>query len=236
MRIDFSEIYSKTKLYHSVGRHEAAEKLLLSVLDEHGSMANIHNLLGVTYHQQSKFADAVIQFTKALKINHSFVEAGLNLAATFCDLGKYDEAKSVFSEIIAATPSNKRQPDLIMGRLANHHANCGKLYEQSGFTNEALAEYKKALSLYERMPDVKIAVGKIYFRTGHFDRALAEFHSVLNHFPNEYDAHLWAGLSNWKLGHVDLAELQWRKALAIRGESGVASAYLKMSQESRKLG
>lgn len=86
MRVDFAEIQQKIRIYHSVNRFEAAEKMLLSAIDEHGSMANLHNLLGVTYHKQSKFADAIVQFTKALKINQNFVEAGLNLSATFCDL------------------------------------------------------------------------------------------------------------------------------------------------------
>ncbi len=135
-----------------MGRYEAAEKLLGNALEEHGSLANIHNLLGVTYHKQSKFADAVVQFTKALKINSAFVEAGLNLAATFCDLGKYDDAKAVFTEVLSVTPPNKKQPELIMGRLANQHAASGDLYEQSGLFLDAIAEYRKALAMFERMP------------------------------------------------------------------------------------
>jgi len=233
MRIDFSEINSKVKLYLSVGRHEAAEKLLLSTLDEHGSLANLHNLLGVTYHQQSKFADAVIHFTKALKINNSYVEAGLNLAATFCDLGRYDDAKAVFSEVIAVTPPNKRHPDLIMGRLANHHSECGRLYEQSGFLNEALLEYKKAVALYDRLPDVRIAIGKIYFRMNQYDRSLNELQSVVSQFPNEHEAHLWSGIAHWKLGNHDLAETQWKSAYALTGESGPASGYLRLVQNMK---
>lgn len=234
MRVDFTEIYSKIRLYLSVGRYEAAEKLLSSTLDEHGSLANIHNLLGVTFHKQSKFADAIVQFTKALKINSHFIEAGLNLAATFCDLGRYDDAKAVFTEILAVTPPNKKQPDLIMGRLANHHASSGALYEQSGFTNEALVEYKRAVSLYERMPDVRLAMGKIYFRSGQYEQALHEFQTVNSQFPDEHDAHLWSGITNWKLGHFDQAHRQWQIAMSLQGGVGVAAAYLRMSQENQQ--
>lgn len=234
MRVDFSEIYSKVRLYLSVGRFEAAEKLLNNALEEHGSLANIHNLLGLTFHKQSKFADAVVQFTKALKINPSFVESGLNLAATFCDLGKYDDAKAVFTEVLSVTPPNKKQPELIMGRLANQHASCGELYEQSGLYNDAITEYKKALSMFERMPDVRLAVGKIYFKLGQFDRALSEFQIVSSQFPDEHEAHLWSGIANWKLGHVDLAHRQWQTAVSLQGGSGVAATYLRISQESKK--
>jgi tetratricopeptide (TPR) repeat protein len=234
VRIDFSEIYAKVRLYLSVGRYEAAEKLLSNALDEHGSLANLHNLLGLTFHKQSKFPDAIVQFTKALKINTTFVEAGLNLAATFCDLGRYDDAKAIFTEVVSATPQNKKQPDLIFGRLANHHAQCGKLYEQSGLMTEALSEYKRALSLFERMPDVRLALGRLLFRSGQFDKAVSEFQTVSTQFPDEHEAHLWSGIANWKLGNVDLAHRQWQTAVSLQGGNGVAASYLRFSQDSRR--
>lgn len=233
MRVDFSEIYSKVRLYLTVGRYEAAEKLLNNALDEHGSLANIHNLLGVTFHKQSKFADAIVQFTKALKINSAFVEAGLNLAATFCDLGRYDDAKAIFTEVLSATPPNRKQPDLVLGRLANHHSECGKLYEQSGLMAEAMAEYRRALSLFERMPDVRLALARLLFRGGQYERAGGEFQLVCNQFPDEYEAHLWSGIVNWKLGNTDLAHRQWQTAASLQGGNGVAAAYLRLSQESK---
>lgn len=231
MRVDFSEINSKVKLYLAVGRFEAAEKLLQNCLDEHGSMANIHNLLGVTLHKQSKFPDAIVQFTKALKINPSFVEAGLNLSATLCDLGRYEDARSIFSELSTQAPTNKKQPNLILGRLANHHASCGTLYEQSGFTTEAIAEYKRALSLYERMPDVRLALGKLLFRSGQLDRALQEFQTVASDFPDETEAHVWLGIAQWKLGQSEQAKRVWETARSLGGDDGVAAAYLRMQQE-----
>lgn len=233
MRINFTDVHAKVKLYLSVGRFEAAEKILQTALDEHGSTANLHNLLGVTYHKQSKFADAVVQFTKALKINHQFIEAGLNLAATFCDVGRYDEAKAVFSEVAAATPKHKKVPELVMGRLANHHAECGSLYEQSGMPREAIEEYKRALALYERMPDVRLALGKLYFRSQQLDRALEEFRNIVNQFPDEHDAHLWLGLTHWKLGNTEQAQRQWQTAHSVGGSVGAAEAYLKLLQVSK---
>lgn len=230
MRINFSDLFAKVKLYLSVGRYEAAEKLLLSTIDEHGSLANLHNLLGVTYHKQSKFSEAIIEFNKSLKINPNFVEAGLNLAATLCDLGKYDDAKAVFSSLTASIPPNRKQPDLIMGRLANQHFESGRLYEQSGMLNEALSEYKRALMLYERMPDVKVAIGKVYFKLNQFDRALAEFHAVATQYPNEYEAHLWAGIAQYKLGAIEGAQSQWRAAKSIAGDLSTAAGYLQLTK------
>ncbi|MEI6397825.1 MAG: tetratricopeptide repeat protein [Pseudomonadota bacterium] len=232
MRIDFAEIQQKVRIYHSVSRFEAAEKMLLSAIDEHGSMANLHNLLGVTFHKQSKFADAIVQFTKALKINQNFVEAGLNLSATFCDLGRYDDAKSVFSEILATTPLNKKQPDLVLGRLANQHAECGHLYAQSNLPHEAINEYKRALALYERMPDVKIALGQLYFTTAQYDRALYEFQDAIRMFPDEAEAHLWLGVCLWKMERRDHAVSSWETSRNLDASNTLPVTYLKFSQLS----
>lgn len=233
MRIDFAEITQKVKIYHSVNRFEAAEKLLLTAIDEYGSMANLHNLLGVTYHKQSKFSDAIVQFTKALKINQNFIEAGLNLSVTFCDLGRYEDAKGVFAEVLSVTPTNKKHPDLILGRLANQHAECGHLYLQNNMPLEAIHEYKRALSVYEKMPDIKLALSQLYLKTGQHDRAMYELQEAVRMFPDEPDAHLWLGICLWKSGIKDQAIRSWEVARALEdSENNPAAAYLKFSQQS----
>jgi tetratricopeptide (TPR) repeat protein len=234
MRYDLTEIHDKVRIYHSVSRFEAAEKLLLSTIDEYGSLANLHNLLGVTYHKQSKFADAIVQFTKALKINPNFVEAGLNLSATFCDLGRYDDAKTVFNEVLATTPSHKKQPELILGRLANHHAQCGHLYAQNNLPFDAISEYKRALTLFERMPDVKISLGQIYFKTNQLDRALYEFQDAVRMFPDEAQAHLWLGICLWKMDRKDQAVRSWETSRNLDETSGLARSYLLFAQKTTK--
>ena len=124
-RHELGEIFSKVDLYLNVNRFDAAEKLLKSTLSDYGPLANVHNLLGVTYHKQSKFPDAIIEFNSALKTNPEFVEAALNLAATLCDLSRYDDARNVFVRLKALVDPKKKQPNLVLGRLADRHAKNG---------------------------------------------------------------------------------------------------------------
>lgn len=232
MRADFAEINQKVRIYHSVNRFEAAEKLLLTAIDEHGSMANLHNLLGVTYHKQSKFSDAIVHFTKALKINQNFVEAGLNLSATFCDLGRYEDAKIIFSEVLASTPAGKKQPDLILGRLANHHAECGRLYAQNHMPLEAIHEFKRALSIYEKMPDVKVALGQLYLKTNQMERAVYELQEAVRMFPDEPEPYLWLGICFWKSGRKTDAVTAWESSRSLEDSTtSLAATYLHFSQQ-----
>ena len=86
-REEISEIKKKTSIYLSVGRYEAAEKLLKMSLSEFGSIAILHNLLGLTFHRQSKFPEALEQFELSFRENPDFIEAKLNFSVALCDLG-----------------------------------------------------------------------------------------------------------------------------------------------------
>ena len=230
-RGEIAEVRKKVDLYLSVNRFDAAEKLLKATLTDHGSLANVHNLLGVTYHKQSKFVDALKEFNKALATNPDFVEAALNLAATLCDLSRYDDARQVFAHLQTQVNPKKRQPDLVLGRLANQHVENGRAYEESGMPGDAILEYKKALSLYERMPDVRLSLAKLYVRVGQNDKAKQEFEEIVKLSPEIPGAHTWLGILYYKLGRKDLAKRHWEKAQQVDPNDLASRAYIKLSRE-----
>lgn len=230
-RAELAEIRKKVNLYLSVNRFDAAEKLLKATLTDYGPLANIHNLLGVTYHKQSKFAPAIKEFNRALTANPDFVEAALNLAATLCDLSRYDEARDVFARLGQQVNPKRRQPGLVLGRLANQHATNGAAYEESGMTGDAIQEYRKALSLFEKMPDVRMALAKLYTRIGQNDKAREEFEEVVKLNPEIADAHTWLGILYYKLGRRDLAKRHWEKAQQVNPNDLSSRAYLKLARD-----
>jgi len=230
LRGELAEIQKKVGLYLSVGRFDAAEKLLKAAIADYGSIANVHNLLGVTYHKQSKFADALMEFSKAIKANPQFVEAALNLSATYCDLSRYDEAREVFSTIVSQINPRKRLPDLVLGRLANQHARNGALYEQSAMFADAIQEYRRALALFPRMPDVQIALGKLYYRAGQAERAQREFEELVRSGNDVPEANTWLGIVYYKLGRREDARRQWEKAQSLVPSDPAAKAYMKLSE------
>ena len=231
LRAEITEIRKKVTLYLSVNRFDAAEKILRAALADHGALANIHNLLGVTYHKQSRFPEALVEFNRALASNPEFVEAALNLSATLCDLSRYEEARQVFAHLSEHVNPRKRQPNLVLGRLANQHVANGAAYEESGMLGDAIQEYKKALSLFERMPDVKLALAKLYVRSGQGDRARQEFEDIVKMAPESPEAHNWLGILYYKLGRRDLAKRHWEKAQQVDPNDVTARAYVKLSRD-----
>lgn len=209
---DLSDTIRKAHVYISAERFEAAERLLKSVLAEDGSLAHLHNLLGLNYHKQSKFPEALTEFSKALKINPSYIEAGLNLSITLADLGRYDEAKEVYGSLVALGKQTKNQPSLILGRIANLHVQNGHAYEESGMSFEAIQEYKRALGLYDDMPDVRLKLARLYFRIGQFDKSLREFEDIVKNHSDIVEARVWLGILLYKLGRLQQAKDLWESA------------------------
>ena len=225
IREEISEIKKKTSIYISVGRYEAAEKLLRMSLSEYGNIAILHNLLGLTFHRQSKFPEALEQFELSFKENPEFVEAKLNYAVALCDLGQYERAQEVFAGLDSGINPKFGQTSLVLGRLANQHSQTGLLYEQCGMKSFAISEYKRALSLYPKMPDVKIKLAKLYLETGDQESARNEFESLKTIEPDLEEAPIWLGILDFNKGRRSFAFDNWSKAFEINQKSKMSKAY-----------
>lgn len=227
IRAELAAVHKKVALYLNVGRYDAAEKLLKATLATHGSLANIHNLLGVTYHKQSRFPEAIREFKKSLRTNNDFTEAALNLSVLLSDLGQYEEARGAFDQALKQVRPGQRVPDLVLGRIANHHVTAARSYEQSFMSQEAISEYRKALSIYPKMPDVRLDLGRLYLHTGQPDKAFQEFSEILQVDPSNSQALMWAGIARHKAGKPEEARQLWRQAQAASPVDHGARALIK---------
>ena len=230
-RAELTELLKKATLYLSVGRFDAAEKLLKATLADYGPLAHVENALGLAYHKQSKFSSAMEAFNRALSINPNFIEAALNLAVTLCDLSRYDDAQSIFSKINQRVNPKKKLPDLVLGRLANQHVQNAKAYEESDLLAEAVLEYRKSLSLYSDMPDVKMALAKLHVRLGQFEKAKVECEDILEQHADFYEAHTLLGILHFKLEQKDLARTHWEKAHQANPRDPASRALVTLSRE-----
>jgi len=225
VREEISEIKKKISIYISVGRYEAAEKLLKMSISEYGNIAILHNLLGLTYHRQSKFPQALAQFELAFKENPEFVEAKLNYSVALCDLGQYERAQEVFDGLDSGVNPKFGQTSLVLGRLANHHVSTGDLYETCGMKSFAISEYKRALSLYPKMPDVKIKLARLYLDTGDQDNARNELENLKVIAPRLEEAPIWLGIIDFIRGRRSMAFENWSRAYEINQKSKASKAY-----------
>jgi tetratricopeptide (TPR) repeat protein len=228
LRERLKSIHDKIELYLSVHRYQAAEKLLQDALKEHGQLANLFNLLGVTYHQQSKFDDAIAAFQKAQDVNPRFIEASLNLAICYADLGLYDDAETTYRQAQDQVHQQETQlSSLITGRLANLHNQTAQAYEQAGLMQEALNEYEKALQLYPQMPDIRFRVASLERQSGRRDRAKSHLLEHERRFPPDPAVYNLLGLLAFEDGDFVTARNRWLKSQDLNPEDRLSSSFLR---------
>ena len=228
-REDINEIKKKVDFYLKVNRFEAAEKLLKTTLTNYGPIANLHNLLGLTFHKQSRFAEALEQFDHALKANPNFIESSLNLTITLCDLGRYDEASKSFEDLGAQINAEEKAPKLILGRLANLHIQSAELYKTSGMLDNAISEYEKSLELFPDMKDARLKLAKLYLENSEPEKARKELDVLLSKFPNHAAARNVLGIIHHHQGRDDLAKSEWQKAAKIDPNNLSSRTYASLS-------
>lgn len=228
----------KTKHLLALGRehyanneYEKAEKALVQVVREFSSFADVHNMLGFIYHAQGRFVQAQECFERALGINPNYTEAALNLAVTYNDLGRYADAKRVYTQAMQRCRAQPRSLDpFAKGKIANMHAELGDAYHGIGFFAEAVREYAQALALNPTFADIRTRLANTYRDMGDAEQAEREYREAIATNPSYVPARLHLGVTLYSTGRRAEAEAEWNEVLARDPENKTAQAYMRMLQ------
>ncbi|RYZ57516.1 MAG: tetratricopeptide repeat protein [Proteobacteria bacterium] len=226
-RRHLAEIHDKVTIYLRLQRFQAAEELVRSALNEMGPYPNLLNLLGVIFHRQSLFSQAIEYFEQSIASNPRFLEAALNLSATYADLGFYDQAEKVYEDAITLFQDDKVLPDLVLGRLANLHNATAIGYEQAGLLEEATQEFQKALSIYPRMPDVRLKLAKIYLHMELYQSSKDQLLQILGENPSHVESLNLIGSVCYRMGDADEASRYWQKSQNLNPHDKTSKTYIR---------
>lgn len=125
----------------------------------------------------------------------------------------------------------------------------GEALEAAGKTDEAIAEYRRALAIKPELQTVHFSIGNLYWRSGRTDEALVELGEELKVSPNDPNSHYEIGdilLSRNKLADAEAHFLQalkfspglteghlaMERIATSRGDSATALLHLKKAVES----
>jgi tetratricopeptide (TPR) repeat protein len=195
----------------------------------------VYDMLGVMYHQQGRLTDAEAMFRQALSLNPAYTEAALNLTVTLNDLGKYGEAHGIYAQAMQAVKHAPRELDpFVKGKIANMHAELGAAYRAVGAHEDALREYRRALSLCPTFSDVRTELAKTLHEAGDLPGAIRELELVRAESPRFLPALLHLGLAYHAAGRPEDAAGQWRAALAVDPNNGAAKLYMAMHDAQAK--
>jgi tetratricopeptide (TPR) repeat protein len=192
-----------------------AEKLLREALGGGANYPDIHYILGLIYHQWGKLHQAIEYFEKSIELNPAYTEALLSLSITLNDMGRYEEAKAAYQRASASVspPGEHTRGSLFRGKIANLHAELGGLYIALGQNEDAIQEYRKALSVAPEFPDLRVRLAVALREAGRMEEGLAEVEHVLEGRPGEVSALIQQGILLYLLGKKENARRAWEEAL-----------------------
>jgi tetratricopeptide (TPR) repeat protein len=106
------------------------------------------------------------------------------------------------------------------------HHGLGLAYDDKGMLDEAIFEYKKALTIKPNDAKAHSNLGAAYDKKGMFDEAIFEYKKALAIKPNYAEVHNNLGLTYENKGMFDEAIFEYKKALTIKPNDAKAHSNL----------
>jgi len=229
MKESVHDMIVRGKLYFKQGEYDPARECFEMALTQEPNLAEIHSKLGTIYHADGKFQKATESFRRALDINPNYTEAALNLVITLNESGRFDEAEKVFH----STADNVKTAALsidpfIKGKLTGMHVETGDAYNEIGWFDEAIHEYRMALKMRPDSIEVLMKIGLSHREKGDYKGALHYLEEAKKLNPLYIPVLLQRGLTFYKQGRQDLAVREFREAERIDPVHKETATFLRL--------
>ncbi len=188
-------------------------KLIETIWNERKSLekkrrAHSYFLLGYNLWQQGHNKYALEDFTFAISLDPSLVEAFIYQGEAWKGLNNFEEALKSYNQAIALDGNN-----------ALAYENRAELYAEKELYDEAISDLKKAIDLNPEAASAYGLLGMVYSITGNPEKALEEFHRVISLFPDCTNAYIDRAETFIKTKQYDKAIMDYEKALSLDPEN-----------------
>jgi tetratricopeptide (TPR) repeat protein len=205
-----------------------AERHLLDALAGGAKYPDIHYTLGLIDHQRGNYRKAVERFEQAVALNPDYTEALISLSITLNDMGRYDDARDAYDRAAEILSRKGGSPggNLFRGRIANLHKELGELYLALGQHDDAIREYRHALSVAPGFPDLRVRLITALREAGRADEARVEVDAFLSKAPGNASALIQKGILHYLAGEKAPARRAWEEALYKEPLNKIVQVYL----------
>lgn len=186
------------------GSFSQAEVLAKSLLAKYPNTFMLHNLLGIAFDGQRKYADAIHCYQKALTIQNNVPDLHFNLGIALSNVGKLNEAAASYRKAIAIAP-----------RFFEAYGSLGAVLQRLGDFDAAVANYQKGLAINPQDARGHFNMGTALRDQGKLEEAIKSYRQAIKLFPNYADAHCNLGETLRDQGKMDEAVQSYQAALAL---------------------
>jgi len=167
------------------------------------------------FEKSLEFAKKSYEYTKSYRYL-------INLAATYDEIGKSEEAIKIYEEILKENPFD-----------ATVHFNLGYAYTNIGLIEEAVSEFKKAIAIN---PDIKEAhhnLGIYYKSKKQWDRAKSHLKKAAELDPKDSEVYFKLGVIYGNIDSLNQAEYFFKKTIELNPKDKVAHLNLGIVYETK---
>jgi tetratricopeptide (TPR) repeat protein len=225
MNADAEQVFRRAERLFARGHYDQSRPLFERIVASHPEgYADVHNRLGMIHHIGGRVEEAANCYERAVTVNPGYTEASLNLVVALNDLGRYEEAEQVFFDAADHAGGDGESPAL--AAMANRHLAQGDEYVELGRLDDALHEYRRALTLRPTYVDVICKVGSVLRRLERLDDALRVLMRAKELNGRYAEPYVQCGLIYYRKGFLDNALAEWSQALEIDPSRRDAEAFL----------
>jgi tetratricopeptide (TPR) repeat protein len=180
-------------------------KLFSHAIEVTTDNAVAHCNLGQALAAAGKPEEARDEYTKALKIDPTYVSAMVSMSSYYNLHGNYDEAISCLNAALNIRPDSDQA-----------HYNLALAYSGQGKTAQAIAEYRATLQINPHHDKALVNLGATLAQQGDLTNAIALYQRALEIAPDNPYAHNALGGAFQSQGKLDDAIQQYSAAIQIQ--------------------
>jgi tetratricopeptide (TPR) repeat protein len=201
------------------GEVSKAKALMKSLVDRQPNHARARGLLGRIYVFEEDSDNAIQELKASVDLEGDF-ETGYFLGIAYLKARKLAEASAWFHQL-----------ESTMGESAALHVLFGRAYLIAKFPQQAIPEFRKAISLDPKYPRAHGFLGYAYlehYQDEGYPQAREEFEKEVKLHPNEYQVQELLGIADVNLRDYPAAETALLHAVRLRPQE--ASLYLYLGE------
>jgi Tfp pilus assembly protein PilF len=174
------------------GNPRAALEEYLQARELDPTLPDVHNVLGLVYHNTyGRHDDAIASYKKALELNPGFSEAWNNLGTVYLSLERWDEAVTCFEKAL---------DDILYKTPWIAEVNLGWALFKKGDAARGLAHLEKSVFLEPRLCQGHRNLGLVALELEDMARAVEAFTRYAELCPTEPEAFYRLGMAQMRQG------------------------------------
>jgi serine/threonine protein kinase/Flp pilus assembly protein TadD len=187
-------------------------RIIQEILEKYPKEKMAYLTLGLLYHQNGNYEEAISQFNKALELDPNFGEAHNGIGYTYIQMGKFEKSIVHFEKYASLNPED-----------ANPLDSLAEAYFLAGRLDEAIAKFRAIVDIKPDFYASYSSIGYVYALKENYPEAMKWIDKYIAMIPasgSKTSGFLWKGFFHYWLGSLGQSLADFQRAADTAEASG----------------